>query len=334
MATNKHATIRYQALDRCFRNRGRKYFIDDLVHACNQAIFDYNGSAEGVKKRQVQEDINFMQAESGYAIELDRVRENRKVYYRYTDLNFSINNTPLNSAEEAQLREALLTLNRFKGMPQFEWMDELTVKLESELGLKKADRKVIEFEQNLYLKGLEHISTLYNAIVNKQTLKIDYQSFVAEEFKEHSFTPHFLKQYNNRWFIFGLADNFDRITILALDRIVDIRIDHNDYLETEIDYEDYFEDLIGVSTPQHSNVEVFTIKVKDSLFPYISTKPLHGSQKVKEKTGEYTVIELKLYHNYELESKLLSFGENMEVIEPISLRNRLKERLQNAVKNY
>jgi hypothetical protein len=114
MATNKHATIRYQALDKCFRNSGRKYFIDDLVNACNQAIFDYTGEVEGVKKRQVQDDINFIESESGYAVELDRIRENRKVYFRYTDPNFSINNQPLNSTEEAQLREAILTLNRFK----------------------------------------------------------------------------------------------------------------------------------------------------------------------------------------------------------------------------
>jgi len=31
MATNKNAIIRYQALDKCFRNPGRKYFMDDLM---------------------------------------------------------------------------------------------------------------------------------------------------------------------------------------------------------------------------------------------------------------------------------------------------------------
>ena len=67
MATNKHATIRYQALDKCFANPGRKYFIDNLVAACNQAIFDYDGNAEGVKKRQVQDYFNFMESESDYA---------------------------------------------------------------------------------------------------------------------------------------------------------------------------------------------------------------------------------------------------------------------------
>ncbi|NBR15566.1 MAG: hypothetical protein EBU01_13470, partial [Crocinitomicaceae bacterium] len=40
-------------------------------------------------------------------------------YYRYNDPNFSIENLPLNTKEEQQLKEALLTLSRFKGMQQF-----------------------------------------------------------------------------------------------------------------------------------------------------------------------------------------------------------------------
>ena len=334
MATNKHASIRYQALDKCFANPGRKYFIDDLVAACNQAIYDYDGIEEGVKKRQVQDDIRFMESESGYAIDLDKVTENRKKYYCYSDPHFSINKQPLNKTEEAQLREALLTLSRFKGMPQFGWVDELTVKLESELGLKGTDKKVIEFEQNPYLMGLEYISTLYNAIVNKQTLLVNYQSFQAKEPTEMSFTPHYLKQYNNRWFAFGWTDNFDPITNLALDRIKGIQLNNNKYLETDIDYEEHFEDVIGVTIPYEAKLETILLKADASLYPYIKTKPLHGSQKPKEQKQEYTTIELKVYPNYELETVLLSHGEKLTVLEPKSLSERLKGRLENAVKNY
>ena len=66
MSTNKHAAIRYKALDRCFSNRGRRYYIEDLVEVCNEAIYEYTGVAEGVKKRQVQEDIRFMNKEGLY----------------------------------------------------------------------------------------------------------------------------------------------------------------------------------------------------------------------------------------------------------------------------
>lgn len=334
MATNKHASIRYQALDKCFANSGRKYFIDDLVAACNKAIFEFSGSSEGVKKRQVQEDINFMESESGYAIDLDRIRENRRVYYRYTDPNFSINKQPLNATEEAQLREAILTLNRFKGMPQFDWMDELTVKLESELGLSKTDRKVIEFEQNLYLTGLEHIATLYHAILHKQNLTITYKSFRSDQLQQSNFSPHYLKQYNNRWFVFGAVAGFENSTTYALDRIQEVSNNTEAYQDTTTDFEEYFEDVIGVTIPQNASLEVIELKVAASLFPYIRSKPLHGSQKVKEVNDDFAMVELKLLPNYELESVLLSFGESIAVMQPITLRERLKERLKNAVRNY
>lgn len=114
MATNKHAVIRYQTLDKCFRNPGRKYFIEDLVEACSNSIYEFTGIDNGIKRRQILEDIKFMESMQGWNIPLERVREGHRVYFRYEEKNFSINNQPLNETEENQLKEALLTLSRFK----------------------------------------------------------------------------------------------------------------------------------------------------------------------------------------------------------------------------
>ena len=131
MSTNKNATIRYQTLDRCFRNPGRRYYIDDLVEACNESLLDINPLSSGVKKRQVYEDIKFMQDSRGLMHQLNHLKMEEMPYYRYSDLDFSINNQPLNEMEAQQLKESLLTLSRFKGMPQFDWMEELTARLEA-----------------------------------------------------------------------------------------------------------------------------------------------------------------------------------------------------------
>ena len=69
MATNKHAIIRYQTLDKCFRNPGRNYYIDDLIEACNEAIYEYSGIEDGVKRRQLLDDISFMKSEQGWNID-------------------------------------------------------------------------------------------------------------------------------------------------------------------------------------------------------------------------------------------------------------------------
>ena len=122
MATNKHAMIRYQALDKCFSNFNRRFYIADLIMACNNAIYDLTGIEDGVKRRQVYLDIVFMESDQGWQIPLDRIKDKREVYYRYAERDFSINNKPLTDFELSQLKETILMLSRFKGIPQFDWM--------------------------------------------------------------------------------------------------------------------------------------------------------------------------------------------------------------------
>lgn len=334
MATTKHASIRYQALDKCFRNPGRRYYIADLINACNNAIYEYSGIENGVKRRQVLDDIKFMESEQGWNIPLDHIRDGHKVYFRYEDMSFSINNQPLNETEEIQLKEALLTLSRFKGMPQFEWVDEITARLDSGLGLSKTNQQIIEFEQNDYLQGLEYITPLYNAILYKKVLNVSYKSFKRETNQTIIFHPYYLKQYKNRWFVFGLNEELNLITNLALDRILGIEDCKQDYIPNSIDFSEYFEDVIGVTLDKEAKLEKILLKVSNDLFPYIQTKPLHGSQKIKEKGDQFAVIELELKPNYELESMILSYGEGLEVLSPETLRERIANRVEKTLNNY
>lgn len=335
MTTNKHAIIRYQTLDKCFRNFGKRYFIKDLIEACSKAIYDFSGIDSGISRRQVLDDIKFMESEQGWDISLERIRDGHRVYYRYEDSNYSINNQPLNETEANQLKEALYTLSRFKGMPQFEWVEEISARLDSGLGLSNDNRKIIEFDQNSYLKGLEHISTLYNAILYKKTVKVEYQSYKQEFSQGIDFHPYFLKQYNNRWFVFGINDIDESLLNLALDRINKINDSLKDYKENSVwDFEEYFEDIIGVTKSEEGEIQQIELQIHNELLPYIRTKPLHGSQKVNKLGEVHSIITLKLIPNYELESLLLSYGEGVTVIKPESLKEKLRKRLEKSIAYY
>src|SRR5690554_183185 len=85
MATNKHATIRYNALDKCLSNPGRKYYIDDLVEFCNEEIYNFTGADNGIKKRQVYDDLRFMKSDQGFAAPIEAYKDGRRSYHRYTD---------------------------------------------------------------------------------------------------------------------------------------------------------------------------------------------------------------------------------------------------------
>jgi len=334
MATNKHASIRYQTLNKCFRNPGRNYYIEDLIKACNDAIYEYSGIEDGIKRRQLFDDIRYMQSEQGWNIPLERIRDGHRVYFRYEDMSFSINNQPLNEAELNQLRETLVTLSRFKGMPRFEWMVEMITRLDSGLGLSRVSKQIIEFEHNDYLKGLEFIEPLYNAILYSNVLNLSYKNFKRDTAQNIIFHPYYLKQYKNRWFVLGLNQEVNLINNLALDRIIAIEETKLDFIPSTIDFCEYFEDVIGVTIESDAKLEKIQLKISNDLYPYIRTKPLHGSQKVKKREDDYTVIEIEVIPNYELESLILSYGEGLIILSPESLRQKIEKRINLLIEKY
>jgi len=335
MATNKHAQIRYHALDRCFSNPGRKYFIDDLIDACNEALYDYTGMTDGVKRRQVLEDIKFMESEQGWFIPLGRYKEGRQIFYKYDDKSFSINNQPVNENEANQLRETLSILTRFKGMPQFEWMEEMLVRLESAFKLKGNNNVIVRFEQNPYLKGLHHFTEIFNSIHYKKVLKIKYQGFKQSKASQIILHPYFIKQFNSRWFLFGYNESLKIISNLALDRIVEFQETNAKYIKNiTIDFEDYFEDVVGVTVIENQPTQRILLKLSPSIWPYIESKPLHGSQKVVSRNLDGAVIELNLQINFELTALLFSYGEGLKVLEPEELKLKIKTKAEALVSNY
>lgn len=334
MATNKHAVIRYQALDKCFSNFGRRFYIDDLIEACNNAIYEFSGIKDGIKRRQLFEDIKFMESEAGYSIELEKLEDGKKKYYRYLDKNFSINKQPLSQTEAEQLKDTIMMLNRFKGLPQFEWMEEVLARFEDTFKLKANVDSVVSFEQNPYLRGIEHFTALFNAIINKQVLKIEYKASFGES-QYYEIHPYFLKQYNNRWFLFGISqrEGQNKLMNMAIDRIVGFEPMHQvAYIENkDIDFAEYFDDVIGVTVPNDKSIEKIRLKIDKVRYSYIESKPIHPTQTVKENNSEYVIIELKVIPNYEFETLLLGFADSIEVLEPQSLRKVISSRAKKII---
>lgn len=341
MATNKHAMIRYQALDACFANRYKRFFIEDLIEACNKALQEFYLSKEDtvndveyyVKRRTIFNDIAFMQSEEGWSAPIKRFYESHRCYYRYEDENFSINKRDFSQAELDTLDEALIMLNRLNGTAGFDWVSEFIANFEDKLGRKKNTTPVIGYEKNPFLTGIENLSVLYNYIVNKQVLKISYQHFTQGEMV-HIMHPYYLKQYNNRWFLFGITEqNKEVLTNLALDRIANIELADTPYIpNTSFDFEEYFDDVVGVSVPRSGEPEKVVLKISEKQYPYIKTKPLHPSQAELDKDNR--IIQLDVFLNWELESLILSYGDDIEVIEPISLRERIQKRVKNLLEIY
>jgi len=334
MPTNKNAQIRYQTIDRCLSNWNRRYYIEDLVDACNEALYLYNGITKedgGVKKRQVQADLIFMESEEGYRMLIDRIRDGHKVYFRYHYKNDSIKNQPINQGEMDLIHNAIVLLKRFQGVPQFDWLDDLRNCLYSTSKLGENVPSVVSFQHNPYLRGMtDFYQPIFNAIMNKRVIEFDYHPF-GKEVRTVKVSPYHLKQHNNRWFLIGKRTDFDYLSNFAIDRIESMKETSKKYepLDEGFDFDEFFGDIVGVSVTT-GPVENVVIYANEKAFNYIFTKPLHESQIVKHELlpDGRREIDLKVKDNYELRALLRSFGSQIEIIKPESLR---KEMMDNAI---
>jgi predicted DNA-binding transcriptional regulator YafY len=333
MPVNKSALIRYKTIDACLQNRFRRWTLEDLIHACSDALYEYEGIDHGISKRSIQMDIQMMRSDKlGYNAPIIVVD---KKYYTYEDPSYSITNIPLTNKDLDKLSEITEILKQFKGFSHFEELNVMVQKLEDKIQAEKTkQRPIIEMEKNDNLKGLEYLDSLYQAILNKQVVAIWYKSFKAKRPGKIIFHPYLLKEYRNRWFVLGSKSDSSNILNLALDRIEEIETLPNEkYITHEFDTGEYFKYVIGVTVNSLRPINVHLFVDKDNA-PYVLTKPLHHTQQLISESDEGIEIALKVIPNFELEREILGFGENMKVLAPESLKKRIVERLKEAVEKY
>lgn len=335
MAQTKNALIRYKTIDKCLQNHYRQWTLEDLIEACSDALYEYEGRDVNVSKRSIQLDIQLMRSDKlGYNAPI--VVYDKK-YYKYEEEDYSIMNIPLTESDMNVLTETVEMLKQFKDFSLFSELGDIIQRLEDKVYSEKSHQpSIIHLDKNENLKGLQHLDTLYQSILKKLCLQITYRSFRAREASVITFHPYILKQFNNRWFLVGRMFNNPTIQVLALDRIVAIDFDlKTEYKMDNFDGDTYFQHTIGVTVLTDLQLASIILKFDQSNAPYVLTKPLHHSQKLVEKFADGSItVELYVHLNYELERLIMGFGETVEVLAPRNLRGKIKKKLRLALGQY
>ena len=335
MALNKNALIRYKTIDKCLQNHYRQWTLDDLIEACSDKLYEYEGREVNVSKRTVQLDIQMMRSDKlGYNAPIVVYA---KKFYKYEEEDYSITDIPLNENDMNVLSETVEMLKQFKDFSLFSELGGIIQRLEDKVYTEKTHQSaVIHLDKNEKLKGLEHLDVLYQAIIKKMVLRITYQSFKAREASEIIFHPFILKEFNNRWFLVGKTSSKKPVITFALDRIISIDYDTTiPYLDENFNGDEYYKNTIGVTVLNEEHIQNIVLKVDRSNAPYVITKPFHHSQKIIEKLPNGSVIiSLFVHINFELERLILGFGETIEVVKPKLLRKRINKKLEKAAELY
>lgn len=335
MSLNKNALIRYKTIDKCLQNNYRRWTLQDLITACSDALYEYEGRVVNVSKRTVQLDIQMMRSDKlGYNAPI--VVYGKK-YYKYEDEDYSITDIPLNENDMNVLTETVEMLKQFKDFSLFSELGGIIQRLEDKVYTEKTDRSaIIHLDKNEQLRGLEHLDVLYQAILKKMVLKITYQSFKAHKPSEIIFHPFILKEFNNRWFLVGRpgVEAKKQIVTFALDRIISIDYDLSvPYTTENFNGDAYYKNVVGV-TVANTRAERVKFWVDKKNAPYVITKPFHSSQRIIEQRDDGVIFNILVQMNFELERLILGFGDSIEIIKPKRLRDRIKQKLQRASNFY
>ena len=335
MATNKNAQKRYQVLDRCFRNVDRDYTIEDLLNEVNYELSRSLGTH--VSLRQLRYDINEMRSSDMFnaPIVTERMgsKGDRHYYYRYSDPDFSIYKNDLSDQEMDVLRSAIDMLGRYRGMPSTAWLEEVVSNLEYRFGIVPNSENVVSFSQNENLKGLKYLSHVIEATTHHRPLHVLYRPFSGREI-DTVIHPYHVKQYNNRWFLFGQIEGKERLTNFPLDRIVTLSDATGiKFIKNEkYDFEHYFDDIVGVTFNDKETKQQIRLRFSEKRFPYVVSKPIHHSQQVEDE--QQRIVTIEVIPNRELTQQIFAFGSDVEVLAPEHYRNLFASKIAENFKKY
>lgn len=181
--------------------------------------------------------------------------------------------------------------------------------------------------------GTENLYGLLHAIKNKLQISYLYEKYWDNIILHKTLHPYALKEFKNRWYVLGKDVNDKYIKTFGLDRISNLEISTIRFKTDPVfNMEDIFCNCYGIITPDDQEVEVIILSFTPEQGKYAKSLPLHESQQVLIDNDKEIRIQLKLYVTFDFMMELLSYGDAVKVIAPLSLAKEIKEKHRRACK--
>lgn len=325
----KNALLRYRIIDKCIRNKYVPFpSKQDLREACEEALF---GSIDGahICDSTIEKDMYAMKMEHDAPIKYSK----RDKGYYYEDPDFTINEIPLTSDDLEAISFAAKTLSQFRNVEMFQQFGNAIDKIVESVNISKdkEGQQYVQFEIVGGEGGSEFLTPILEAIKQRFWIKFDYASFKTGELKTRKVLPLLLKQYRNRWYLISYDESKDDYITYALDRIEEIEVTKTIASKPiDFDPDNYFKYAIGISGDNSAPVKVL-LEVENVAAKYLDSLPIHHSQKVVEMKDKHIVFSLFVKVTEDLIREILSFGGDIQVVEPKNLKNAISKRAQKLI---
>lgn len=318
MSSEQNKIKRYIRLDQLLRD-SEGHTLKELLA---DPLMDY------ISDRTLK--ANLKELKEVFGAQIVKIPRGKEEVRKYKDPSFSIFQQ-INKDLEV-IHKSIQNLAVFKGDPQYDWLRLFLIKLENGIHDSKL---FMSFDNNQDLQGIDNIETLGLAILHRHPVKLKYKPFNHEAFSTNVH-PYYLKQYNNRWFLIGWSEEKSALFNYPVDRICSIKHLSKPFIPTEIDFEEYFDDIVGITHIKDAKTEKVLLRVNKKSIDYIRTKPLHNTQtELKDReTADDVFLQLKVKINTELKMLLFSYSSAIEVLEPAWLRQSFAETIKEMSSMY
>lgn len=335
MSQIKNAQIRYRIIDRCIRNKYKPNPTKrDLREACEESLY---GSSEGhnICDSTIEKDLFAMRMDHDAPIKYSKLSRG----YYYEDENYSFDDIPLTSEDLNAIQFAAKTLMQFRDIEMFKQFGNAIDKIVDRVTIaaNPLDEKIqdhVQFEKGINTKGNHFLSSILEAIQNIKLVTFEYTSFATNKSKERTVTPLLLKEYRNRWYLISYDEEKGRIITYALERMENVQISQlKGTIPDDFSPDNFFEHTIGITT-YDAKPEKIELKANNLAAKYIESQPFHHTQKTVKVGKNKTLFSLKVIVTEELIREILSYGGEIEVVSPQSLRDKIVDRVVDMIKNY
>jgi len=343
---DKNQYERYKQIDRILRSVPDGLPLDTLLERLNGSLSFENQ----IKRRQLQYDLDALK--DLYGAPIDNKRGARRI--KYEDASYSI----ITHEMKESLRSMAEQIDNVQSNPRLLWLQNLILMLQDTYFTNEMAVEAIDFGDNLEYENSSRVHEFFSYILNKQVLELNYNAGFGKP-QKRIIHPYFVRQYNNRWFLFGFCEQAAKekkpasgILNLPLDRIVSVKTVPTIYREVSVqdvkDFkEDYFGDIVGVTRldsegPIHLVLR-FDFNTGDPKqdnaarrdYFYLRTKPFYPyinfpSEKEIEKTG-CAEVSMDIIPNKELEGILLRYADTAKILGDEPFRNKMLGRIRNII---
>jgi len=294
-----------------------------------------------VTQKTIQRDITFMQNELGLPIAYDRVRHGyyyERPVHEFPLMRYTVEDVvalflarkalePLQGSPlEATLRDSFKRLSgALQGEVSFNWSD-----LDQAFSVK--DTGVVPSDVSLFEK-------LSRAVLDCRELRFDYRKIDSQEWENRALRPFHLAEFEGGWYVIGYDEDRKARRTFALQRMKAVRVMKSKFLRpADFDLKEHLGGSFGVWHNPGDTGKRQRIRLRFTGWAarMVSERRWHPSQQTKWLGRKEEVLEIVFELNgfEEIRRWILSWGPQVEVLEPEELRDGIVSDLEKSKDLY